>query len=264
MSAHDEFPASLPAALTRHIAACNNVTLPGRYVPFRLGATQIGWAIPERLAGTEARHDADGLHVPDPAALTRLSHALAERGAIRWRDEEFDIRAERGGPVLARIDRGAIPILGALAEGAHVNGLVRRADGLHLWIGRRAMTKLLDPGKLDHLVGGGITAGLTPLETVIKEGAEEAGLPEDLARQAEPVSTIDYIMERAEGLSRDRLHCFDLHLPETFHPTPSDGEVTEFTLWPIERAWHTVQHTDDFKFNVNLVLIDLFRRHGLV
>ena len=37
-----------------------------------------------------------------------------------------------------------------------------------------------------------------------------------------------------------------------------------FELWPIARVMQTVRDTDDFKFNVNLVLIDLFRRQGLI
>ena len=47
-------------------------------------------------------------------------------------------------------------------------------------------------------------------------------------------------------------------------PHAADGEVEEFELWPIERVMAAVRDTDDFKFNVNLVLIDLFRRHGLI
>jgi hypothetical protein len=53
-------------------------------------------------------------------------------------------------------------------------------------------------------------------------------------------------------------------LPEDFTPNPSDGEVAGFELWPIERVFETVLETDAFKFNVNLVLIDLFLRQGLV
>ncbi len=70
-------------------------------------------------------------------------------------------------------------------------------------------------------------------------------------------------MERPEGLRRDRLHCYDLTVPEDFTPRAADGEVESFELWPIERALATVRQTDDFKFNVNLVLIDLFLRERL-
>ena len=40
--------------------------------------------------------------------------------------------------------------------------------------------------------------------------------------------------------------------------------MDSFELWPIERVLAAVRDTDDFKFNVNLVLIDLFLREGLI
>ncbi len=71
-------------------------------------------------------------------------------------------------------------------------------------------------------------------------------------------------MERDEGLRRDVLHCFDLELPESFLPEPQDREVEAFELWELPRVLETMRGTDDFKFNVNLVLIDLFLRRGMV
>ena len=79
--------------------------------------------------------------------------------------------------MLAQLDRGALPSFGVLAVGVHVNGLVRRPDGLHLWVARRAANKALDPGKLDHIVAGGVPAGLTPADTLVKEAEEEASIP---------------------------------------------------------------------------------------
>ena len=42
------------------------------------------------------------------------------------------------------------------------------------------------------------------------------------------------------------------------------SEVAGFELWPIERVVNAVRATDDFKFNVNLVLIGLFGRLGMI
>ena len=109
---------------------------------------------------------------------------------------------------------------------------------------------------------GPVPAGLSPWETLVKEAGEEAGLPPGLAAQAAHRGVITYTMERPEGLRRDRLHCYDLMLPGDFVPHPVDGEVTSFELWPMGRVLETVRDTDDFKFNVNLVLIDLFQRLG--
>jgi 8-oxo-dGTP pyrophosphatase MutT (NUDIX family) len=155
-------------------------------------------------------------------------------------------------------------VLGIQAQGVHVNGLVRMGDGLHLWVAVRAADKLLDPNKLDHIVAGGVPAGLTPMQTLEKEAGEEAAIPPELAARAIKVATIDYAMNRAEGLRRDRLHCYDLELPADFVPHPADGEVSRFELWPITHVLEMVRDSDAFKFNVNLVLIDLFLRHSLI
>ncbi len=257
----------IPADLRHHIDACNNAALPGDRLPFRLGGETVGWVRPAfaaRLAAFGVRVTSDATGLDDPALLPDLARALAEAGEFRFRGEAFDVRATAAGPVLAQIDRGALPAFGIAAVGVHLNGLVRRADGWNLWVARRAEDKLLDPGKLDHLAAGGVPAGLTPLQTLVKEAEEEAGLLPEVTAEATHQGVIAYAMERPEGLRRDALHCYDLVLPEDFVPVPVDGEVAAFERWPIERALDTVRSTNDFKFNVNLVLIDLFRRLGLI
>lgn len=252
----------------RHIRACQNASLPGTRRAFHIGAEQVGWvqpALAEALAGfPEISSEPACVTLADPDALPAIAHALSGRGFYRWRNEAFDVRAAADGPVLATLDRGAVPAFGVATEGVHVNGLVRRADGLFLWIARRAMNKPLDPGKLDHLVAGGVPAGLSLAQTLVKEAGEEASIPPEIAATARHVASISYTMERPEGLRRDRLHCYDLCLPDGFRPLAADGEVESFELWPVERVLVTVRDSDEFKFNVNLVLIDLFLREGLI
>ncbi|MCC7281521.1 MAG: DUF4743 domain-containing protein [Acetobacteraceae bacterium] len=268
-----------PAApFWRHVAACNQVPDEARLLPLRIGADRVGWISPEvarvltffpqlvhfdargaglagRLRGQPARSD----------ALARLAEALVRAGLVRrLRGELYDVRAHRDGPVLARLDRGAVPAFGVRAEGVHVNGRVARPDGLHLWVGRRARDKAVAPSKLDHIVAGGIPAGLGPEQTLLKEAAEEAAIPPELAIRARKVAEIAYAMQVEDGLRVDLLHCFDLDLPEDFTPRPADGEVEAFTLMPVAEVLALVQDSDAFKFNVNLVLIDLFLREGLI
>ena len=253
--------------LMRHVLAATAVQLPGRYHVLRLGADPVGYVLSDiaaaLLAAGCARHD-DDVVAPDAPALARAEQTLAEAGLLQLRGERFDVRAAPGGPVLAQVDRGTLPRFGIAAEGVHVNGLVRTASGLHLWIARRATTKLLDPGKLDHIVAGGICAGMDAAGTLVKEAQEEAAIPPELARTARFGGIISYAMERAEGLRRDRLYCYDLELPDDFHPTPHDGEVESFERLPLPDVLARVRETDDFKFNVNLVLIQLFGRLGLL
>ncbi len=254
-------------SLLRHIAAVRNVRLPGDRLPFLLAGTQVGWVMPA-AAGLLAQLGCEGtagqVVLRDPAALAAMAEAAAHEGAFTWRAEAFDVRAVPEGAVLATVDRGALPWLGIAAQGVHVNGLVRRADGLHVWIAQRAPGRLMDPGKLDHLFAGGIAAGYTVAATLLKEGAEEAGLHEDVVRRAVAVGALSYVTERPEGLRRDRLHCYDLVLPETVRPVPADGEVAGFSLWPVARVIETLRRENAFKFNVALVLIDMLLRWSLL
>ena len=255
-------------SLLRHITACNNAVLPGLRIALRLDGQIVGWVKPavaaalERLNGV--RRDADGLALLDGTYLPDLGRQMAGLGFGRVRGELFDVRATPDGPVLSTIDRGALPSFGVAASGVHLDGLVRRRDGLHLWVARRAADKALDPNKLDHIVAGGIPAGYTPWDCLVKEAMEEAAMPAGLLANARLCTTITYAMERAEGLRRDILHCYEVELPDDFIPTPTDGEVAGFELWPITLALHAVRTTDAFKFNVSVVLIALFIRHGLV
>jgi thiamine pyrophosphokinase len=211
-------------------------------------------AIAGRLKTSGARSDALAAALP----------SLAEGGFLRIRSEAFDVRQTSDGPVLATLDRGALPAFGVMSQGVHMNGLVRRADGLHVWVGIRSRHKAVAPGQLDNLVAGGIPAGLTPAETLVKEAGEEASLPPELAAQARPVGRVSYIQLNNEGLRRDVLHCYDLELPEDVTPRPNDDEVERFELWPAQRLLEAVADSDDVKFNVNLTLIDLFLREGLL
>jgi 8-oxo-dGTP pyrophosphatase MutT (NUDIX family) len=252
----------------RHVRVCNNAELPGTRTRFLIGDQAVGW-VPERIVSAlqgvpSIRLSGTGLVLDDASRLPVIARELADRGLYRWRGEAFDVRAQPDGPVLTQIDRGAVPSFGVQAAGVHVNGLVRRSDGLYLWVARRALDKLLDPGKLDHIVAGGVPAGLGPGETLVKEAAEEASIPPRLAQTAVRVGVITYAMDRPEGLRRDVLYCYDLDLPDDFNPVGADGEVAEFELWPIDRVVEAVRDTDDFKFNVNLVLIDLFLRLGII
>ncbi len=191
--------------------------------------------------------------------LGDLNNLAAAMGQV-LRAEDFDVRERVDGPSLGVLDRGALPAFGVIGVGVHMNGLVRRADGLHVWVAKRAADKKLDPGKLDHLVAGGVPAGYTPFAALMKEAQEEAGLPEALAAQARQVAAFAYNMERPEGLRRDVVYAYDLELDDDFVPRAMDGEVESFALWPLARIAQTLASTDAFKFNVALVLIDLLLR----
>src|SRR4051794_20400455 len=199
----------------RHIDACNNLPSPAGLVPFRIGEDQVGWLGPELARALtffprEIHFDAGGaalagrLRSPGARseALAGIARALAERGHLKLRDEPFDVRATPEGPVFATLDRGALPAFGIHAQGVHVNGRVMRPDGLHLWMGWRSKDKSVAPGKLDNLIGGGIPAGHSIEETLVKEAEEEASIPAELAAGARRVGRVSYVMREETGMRR--------------------------------------------------------------
>jgi thiamine pyrophosphokinase len=267
--------------LWAHVEACNNLASPSHLIAFRLGDDQVGWLGAELARALaffprDVHFDGRGVSLAGrlrgegarTAALERLAGALAARGHFKLRGEAFDVRATPDGPVLARLDRGALPAFGVISQGVHVNGYVRRADGLHLWVGWRAKHKPVAPGQMDHIIAGGIPAGLSPMECLVKEAAEEASLSAEVATRAVAVERVSYLMANEEGLRRDVLHCYDLELPAGVTPRPADDEMERFELWPSRDVLAAVAEAGPgggrVKFNVNLVLIGFALRHGVL
>jgi 8-oxo-dGTP pyrophosphatase MutT (NUDIX family) len=259
-----------------HIRACNNFD-PSRVVPFTAGGQRIGWLRRDNAAAL-ARFDQVFAVVPNEvrlvapgnvdtvsAAVDEVVEALvAERNIPKWRNETFDVMARWGDKPLFRVDRGAVPFFGVRAYGVHLNGY-RYVDGkMHLWIGRRAPDKRIAPDKLDNIVAGGMGNGHGIFETLVKESEEEGGIPEPLVHRAVPVGAVTYCMETEQGIRDDVLFVYDLELPEGFVPKNSDGEIVRFDLMPADAVVERVRRTDDFKFNVNLVILDFAIRRGLI
>lgn len=264
-------------AFRDHIVACNRYNI-GRFRPFVAESETVGW-ITHTLAHRLRRFPNIFTVTPqgvflNPALVTVADRttAVAEVLTVLVREgympplrrELFPVVQRFGGPEFLHLDRSAVPLFGVRAFGIHVNGFVRMASGIKLWIGRRSRIKAVAPGKLDNLAAGGQPAGLSLLENLVKECAEEADIPRALAETARPVGAITYCMENGQGLKIDCMFCFDLDLPADFMPRNTDGEMESFTLMPVAEVIEKVRLTDEFKFNVNLVILDFAIRHGFV
>ncbi|MBI4185353.1 MAG: DUF4743 domain-containing protein [Proteobacteria bacterium] len=261
-----------------HIRACNNAGDLSRFLPLLVAGRRLGWVRPafaEALAGHPEAFAVGreavrlAARLGDPAARTEAVEAalraLAAAGTIPgWRDERYPVVARFGEAPAFAVERAAVPFLGVRAFGVHLNGFVRKADGLHLWVGRRGADRAVAPGKLDNLVAGGQPAGLGLAENLAKECAEEAGIEAALAARARPAGLVSYLMEVPAGLKPDLLFVYDLELPAGFAPRNVDGEIAGFELWPAAAVAERIRTGDDFKFNVNLVNIDFLVRHGVI
>jgi 8-oxo-dGTP pyrophosphatase MutT (NUDIX family) len=259
------------------IAECNAHD-PAAYRPFFAAGRQVGnvrHKLAERLAGMPDSFAVTEKSVflnpvfatPDKRtqALDRAVRILESEGIVKGRrNENYPACPEWGRDADFEIERAAAPHFGIRSYGVHMTGFVRKADGIHIWVARRAATKPTYPGMLDNSVAGGQPAGKGLFENMIKECWEEAGIPPEIAQGVVPVGAISYRMDAEDGLKPDVQFCFDLELPGDFSPRNTDGEIDEFFLWPWARVADTVAGTREFKFNCNLVLIDFFVRHGLI
>ncbi|MBO9506260.1 NUDIX hydrolase family protein [Thalassospira sp. A3_1] len=261
-----------------HIKACNNAN-PARYVPFRINGLSMGALRPDFATalvslGSDFVRDDNGEFCFAPhvvnlddrnRVLDTATRALHDKGVIRrLHGERFDIRPTLGHDPLCQLDRSAMPYFGFRSWGVHMNGYVRKGNDIHMWVAHRAKDKPTYPGMLDNMVAGGQPAGLGFLENMIKECAEEAAIPETLARNLKPVGTISYLYETNEGLKPDVMVNYDLELPADFVPQCADGEVERFELLPLAEVAEIVRKSFDFKFNCALVIIDFLIRHGFL
>ena len=130
----------------------------GPLVPFLVGGERVGSITPgraQRLAAFPAfRVEGDALSLACAAgertqAMADAAAQLAREGALSaWRDERYAVRTHPDAPVLFEIERAAARYFGVHTHAAHVNGLVRAADGPRMWLARRSATKSIDPGML--------------------------------------------------------------------------------------------------------------------
>jgi Domain of unknown function (DUF4743) len=263
-------------SFTDHIRRCNNYD-PARVLPLFVGADRIGLirrdnaeALRRFPAVFAVGHDkVELLARGDMAAISQVvdqvvDALVAEKQIPKTRDETFDVAVRWGAPPVFRLDRGAVPFFGTRAYGVHLNGYRRDGNAMLLWVGHRAPNKRVAPDKLDNLVAGGIGNGHGLLETLVKEADEEAMIPPDLIAQAVPAGAVSYRMETGLGIRDDVLFVYDLEMPAEFMPHNRDGEFVDFALMPAVAVLDRIRMSSDFKFNVNLVILDFAVRHGIV
>ena len=200
------------------------------------------------------------------AALATINASLHRAGLVRaWRDETFALSDPETGQRLAGMERAACRFWGTLTLGAHANGYVANAQGRpsHLWIARRSLSKATDPGLLDNLIGGGVADGQTPLEALVREAWEEAGLSPAQIESAQQGPVLRLHRDVAEGLQLEDLHTFDVALPPGLQPVNQDGEVAGFECLPVQQALAEAAGSG-MTVDAALVTLDFALRHRLL
>ncbi|KDN38779.1 hypothetical protein K437DRAFT_251083 [Tilletiaria anomala UBC 951] len=198
-----------------------------------------------------------------------------------WRDELYAIYGpERCGlqqqrEILFKMERSACSLFGFATFGVHCTGYT---EDMKVWVPRRSKTKSTFPGMLDNTVAGnsslilfaspsvgGITAGESPFESMVRECGEEAGLEDAFVRSGlRSTGAISYFYKNHQGLTQPEVeYTYEILLPSKVIPAPVDGEAEYFTLMSFEEAMQRMRNFE-FKPNCALVLIDFYIRHGLI
>ena len=215
--------------------------LPPEFIPWFCGATPLGFLsagraqllathlAPCRRQAHRMDWDAAGwTTAARSAALQGALHELRAQGHLNgWRNEEFALCAEGSDVPLLQAERAGFYFLGMRSDAVHVNGF--RADA-RMWLARRSAAKHVDPGLLDNLCAGGVTAGETPETCLQRELYEEAGIRLDAKHLLRFCGTTEVGRVRDGGWHVERLHVYNLLLQADERPCNRDGEVQEFLL----------------------------------
>jgi 8-oxo-dGTP pyrophosphatase MutT (NUDIX family) len=128
-------------------------------------------------------------------------------------------------PPFLCVERAGFRHLGMMSHAVHIHGFLPQGD---LWCGRRSNHKATDPGLLDNLAAGGLTAGESPLTTALRELAEEASLHLSHPTRLRGAGMIRTQRPEPQGWHDEQLLVYTLHLSERETPINADGEVQEF------------------------------------
>jgi 8-oxo-dGTP pyrophosphatase MutT (NUDIX family) len=223
---------------------------PADWLGIRFRGQMIGYIQPDYIASIKSYIEStetpalalfgEHLHLESLAPyllsqeLQDLAEFLKKQGFTPgWRDESFSWLDDHGHERF-RMERAAFRSLGFHSRACHINGYTAHQE---MYLGMRSANKATDPNMLDNLAAGGISADETLQQCVIRELWEEASVPTEMSRLAEPVGHIHVrrVVE-PKGLHDESLYTYDLLLSDDFSPKNNDGEVSGFIKVPYAQA----------------------------
>jgi 8-oxo-dGTP pyrophosphatase MutT (NUDIX family) len=246
-------------------------------VPFTADGVLAGWMRPEFAQCLEqwpeyfsVRNRGVGMlgHFESPehrsAAIAEVIETLAEQTVIQhWRGELVTVSESFYAPPLFHVERAATRHLGVTVYGAHLNGVTVKHGEPYMWIAERAADKDTDPGKLDNVAAGRIARAMSPLQTMVKEAGEEAGIDATLAHSMKSSGAIRSGRDTEEGYHHEIIFTHDLILAETFEPINRDAEVNAFHCLPLREVMDLLERNPmAFTVDAALVIVDFLVRRG--
>jgi 8-oxo-dGTP pyrophosphatase MutT (NUDIX family) len=251
--------------------------IPAGMLPLRVDGVTVGWLGEDWLERAleaptpfDMRGDALWL-LPALRTYSGRSAALAEwavharrQGWLPgWRDERMVVLD--GERPLFGVERALLRPLGLMLRSVQACCYTMTVRGPMLWVAHRADTKPVDPGRLDVLVAGGIQGLDDPRATLLRECAEEAGIPPELAEEARPAGALELCYPTHDHglqvLHRERVALYELELPAGFEPSPVDGEHERIEAMTPAEAIASIE-TGRWTRDGAQASTDLILRHG--
>ncbi|KAI1368739.1 putative thiamine pyrophosphokinase [Xylaria arbuscula] len=198
-------------------------------------------------------------------ALTNLLQAAEAAKSFpklknNWPGEKFPLL---GAPFSFAVDRAIAAYFGITITGAQLTAFTRDDDGLisGIWIAKRGANKPMFPGMLDNTVGGAITQGETPRESLLREAMEEIGIDVKAAKSAGNISWFN-IMDQYR-LEAGVQFVFDLELDPKTELSPAEPGIEWLRLLSVSEVIDALKR-HEFKGSCASVMVDFFVRHGII
>lgn len=184
-----------------------------------------------------------------------------------WKNELFPLLTGEGEHVLD-MDGSGLDVFGVISHSVHLTGWVMTAEGIKIWVPRRAWSKLTYPGKLDNTVGGCLASGEDPIEGMIRECEEEICLkPEYTRSHIRSVGTCSFQMtetDRGEpGCQHQVQFLYEMELGQDVVPTIGDGEVGEIHLLSLDELQRCMAN-GEVKLSCDITYLAWLIRHGYI
>nr|XP_040048349.1 thiamin pyrophosphokinase 2 isoform X1 [Gasterosteus aculeatus aculeatus] len=266
----------------------NNFYLPGsrrsECLRFEVNGAQVGW-VPPHVASVLTRYPkvfcpprrgalslcpSWDSNETRSAAVDSVLRTERQEGSLTclkgWRDEKYSVMPKFFDPPLMWMERAATSLFGVKRYGVHVNGYTIGNSGeVSMWLARRSLTKQTYPGLLDNVAAGGIAAGVSIKNTLVKECQEEACIPATLAEKACPVANVS----SGNAQLSTEMKSSQRRVTPTWTRRGCSQKVSLSSIWnflwtsSLEQVKELLA-TDDFKPNCAMVVLDFLIRHSFI
>ncbi len=174
--------------------------------------------------------------------VQRTLRLIFEKGNVvglrGWTGEVFPVYDSSNMHIMD-MDRCGVERFGIKTFGVHLTAFTRTENLIRYWVPQRSDTKPIYPGMLDNSVGGALGSSEKPLNGIIREIAEEAGISESYTRaNLVQCDVLSYSMSKTSfgkpACQHNNLYAYEMEWPPNLAPKVTDGEVGQFHLMSLE------------------------------